>query len=139
VAFIEPFPQQNGGLPGEGFGNQCWGTPTYAGSDGTLPVNCPLLQDDLPYCQKVMNKKIILSVGGGTATYQLTGKQAGIDFATMLWQMYGPYNSTYVDGGGIRPLDRSSNNTDTSPFYQIDIDGFDFDIEVASTGKEFFR
>ena len=137
VAFIEPFPQQTGGIPGEAFGNQCWGTPTYPGSNGATPENCPLIQEDLPYCQKVANKKIVLSVGGGTATYQLTGKQAGIDFGTMLWQMYGPYNASYVTAGGIRPLDRSFTNTNTDPYYQIDVDGFDFDIEVQTTGKIF--
>ena len=53
----------------------------------------------------------------------------------MLWQMYGPYNATYVNAGGIRPLDRSSTNANLDPYYQIDVDGFDFDIEVASTGR----
>jgi chitinase len=51
--------------------------------------------------------------------------------------MYGPYNQTWVDNGGLRPLDRGFYNTSTSPAYQIDIDGFDFDIEIGPTGKIF--
>lgn len=49
--------------------------------------------------------------------------------------MYGPYNDTYYQNGGIRPLDRGYYNTDLAPYYQLDIDGFDFDIEVQTTGK----
>jgi chitinase len=135
IAFITPFPQQTGGLPGANFGNQC-GSATYAHSGGDLPSSCPYLQNDLPYCQKEMGKKIILSIGGGVLSYQLNGAQAGADFATMLWQMYGPYNATYVAGGGVRPLDRSSTNSNPDPYYQIDVDGFDFDIEAASTGRD---
>jgi chitinase len=139
IGFIDYFPQQtSGSLPGENFGNACWGDPTYPGSDGQLPERCLWLQNDIPYCQKTLSKKIVLSLGGGTLNYQLTGKQAGIDFANQLWQMYGPYNATYVAQGGIRPLDRGYYNTDTGPYYQIDVDGFDFDIEFNSTGTTNF-
>lgn len=55
----------------------------------------------------------------------------------MLWNMYGPYNASYVAGGGVRPLDRGYSNVETDPYYQIDVDGFDFDIELASTGQIF--
>lgn len=137
IGFIDAFPQQTGGLPGENFGNQCYGTPSYPDSGDDLPVQCPSVQNDIPYCQQVTHKKIVLSIGGGVTNYQLTGEAAGIDFANQLWQMYGPYNSTYYKNGGVRPLDRGYYNTDLDPYYQIDIDGFDFDIEVETTGKNY--
>jgi hypothetical protein len=134
IGFVNYFPQQtSGGLPGANFGNACWGDPSYPGSDGHLYERCVNLQQDIPSCQQA-GKKIVLSLGGGSSTYQLTGAAAGTAFATQLWQMYGPYNATYVAAGGIRPLDGGYYNDKTDPNYWIDIDGFDFDIEIQSTG-----
>ena len=134
---MDYFPQQtSGGVPGANYGNACWKTPTYPGSDGLLYERCVWLQEDIPACQAA-GKKIVLSIGGGNLTYQLTGHDAGVAFANQLWQMYGPYNATYVALGGIRPLDGGYLNDKTDPAYWIDIDGFDFDIELPSTGKTF--
>lgn len=96
--------------------------------DGLL-TQCPTLQEDIPYCQKVKGKKIILSLGGDTLGYDLTGAPAGVAFATFLWNAYGPKRPGYT---GVRPLDRGYSNTTADT---IDIDGFDFDIEHASSGK----
>jgi chitinase len=138
IGFVNYFPQQtSGGLPGANYGNACWLDPTYDGSDGHLYERCIWLQENIPSCQAA-GKKIILSLGGGNLTYQLTGADAGKAFATQLWQMYGPYNATYVKNGGIRPLDGGYWNDKTDPNYWIDIDGFDFDIELASIGKTWF-
>ena len=100
---------------------------------------CPGIMEGIQTCQS-LNKKIIISLGGYAyangpsepATYQLTGKQAGIDFANWLWQAYGPYNATYAAAGGLRPFDGGVNGNDGT---HIDIDGFDFDIEIPPTGK----
>lgn len=119
-------------MPGASYGNACWATPTFPGSDGHLYERCVWLQENIPYCQ-AKGKKILLSIGGGVLTYQLTTADAGTAFANQLWQMYGPYNATYVALGGIRPLDGGYYNDKTDPAYWIDIDGFDFDIELAST------
>jgi hypothetical protein len=91
---------------------------------------CPTLQDDIPYCQSI-GKKIILSLGGSSLGYQLTGASASIYFADFLWGAYGPLTEAWTAAGGIRPLDHGSSNTST---VTIDIDGFDFDIEHGSTG-----
>ncbi len=149
LAFINQFQSTANGLVGEDFGNQCWGTPVYPGPgyDGIinvtanyLPENCPDLQDDIYYCQTETNTKILLSLGGAPTydepAYGLNTVQDGIDLATFLWYAYGPYNSSYVEAGGLRPLDRGSSNTNTS--MTIDIDGFDFDIETNSPGKSTF-
>lgn len=86
-----------------------------------------------------MGKKILLSLGGDylTGPYQVTGVTEGVAFAEWLWGAYGPYNQTWIDlnpEANIRPFDRGLYNTDPSSDYQIDIDGFDFDIERAPTG-----
>lgn len=134
---VNYFPQQNdGGIASTNFGNQCWDDTFYAGSSNRLNEHCPNLMGDILYCQQNTTKKILLSLGGGGApTYQLTTATAGVAFATQLWQQYGPYNQTYVDAGGIRPLDGGYDMIHGDPQYAIDIDGFDFDIEVAPTGE----
>jgi chitinase len=102
-----------------------------------LPTRCPNLQQDIPICQ-ALGKKILLSLGGDTSAspYQLTGASDGLAFAEWIWGAYGPYNQTWVDHSptNYRPLDRGLYNTDATPYYQIDIDGFDFDIERLPTG-----
>lgn len=128
------FPAQGNGYPAVDFGNACSADPVYVGpgTDHTkdkLYQRCRSVQRDIPYCQ-ANGKKIVLSLGGGTNTYQLTGEIEGTDFANFLWQAYGPYKSSYT---GIRPLDRGYDNDNA--YEHIDIDGFDFDIEVKSTGK----
>ena len=125
---------------GENFGNKCYGDSYYQGpgndpAENQLPTRCPTVQEDIPYCQQTRNKKILLSLGGASSTYALTGADEGIALADFLWGAYGPLTDDWVAAGGLRPLDRSSTNTDTSAEYQIDIDGFDFDIEYTSSGK----
>ncbi len=84
------------------------------------------------YCQKNTNTKILLSLGGDTPDYQLTGAAAGVAFADFLWGAYGPLTAAWKAAGGIRPLDRGYDNVTAADV--IDIDGFDLDIEHASTG-----
>jgi chitinase len=103
------------------FGNKCWGTDIYN--------RCPEVQEDIPYCQSI-GKKIILSLGGGSSGYQLTGDAAGTAFGNALWKAYGPIQPGYT---GPRPLDRGLYNTSMET--TIDIDGFDFDIEHTTTGS----
>ena len=145
VGFLNAFPAQGNGLPGFNAGNACWGGvgSTYLGpgdepQDNLLPTRCPYLQQDIPICQ-ALGKKILLSLGGDTSVspYQLTGASDGLAFAEWIWGAYGPYNQTWVDLSptNYRPLDRGLYNTDLSSYYQIDIDGFDFDIERLPTGK----
>jgi hypothetical protein len=149
---MNAFPAQGNGLPGFVAGDYgCWGPEGYPyyqgpGYDGDndpennlLPSRCPNIQQDIPLCQQ-LGKKILLSLGGGSGNYQLTGAADGVAFAEFLWGAYGPYNQSWIDlnpATNIRPFDRGLYNTSTSTDYQIDIDGFDFDIELAPTGKLF--
>ena len=73
-----------------------------------------------------MGKKIILSLGGGTDKYQLTGAQAGRDFADFLWGAFGPKTAAWVNAGKPRPFDGPNGE-------EVQVDGFDMDIELAPT------
>ncbi|CAG8955135.1 hypothetical protein HYFRA_00007150 [Hymenoscyphus fraxineus] len=137
IGFLELFPQQGNGFPKQNFGNACWGGSVYSGpgSDHAadqLYTQCPTVQEDIPYCQ-AKGKKIVLSLGGAARDYQLTGKDAGIEFADLLWGAYGPLTDAWKASNGIRPLDRGYSNTTSDT---IDIDGFDFDIEHTSTDQQ---
>ncbi|KAF7926590.1 hypothetical protein EAE99_005785 [Botrytis elliptica] len=141
LAFMNVFPAQGDGYPAENFGNACYGQPIFTPGPGyplgdvdtskdQLYVQCPGIQEGIPYCQS-LGKKILLSLGGASNTYQLTGAADGEYFADFLWGSYGPFKQSWVDAGGIRPMDGGYYGTD--PSVHIDIDGFDFDIEFGPT------
>ncbi|KAA8576019.1 hypothetical protein EYC84_006182 [Monilinia fructicola] len=141
LGFMNVFPAQGDGYPAENFGNACYGQPIFTPGPGyplgevdtskdQLYVQCPGIQEGIPYCQS-LGKKILLSLGGASATYQLTGVADGEYFADFLWGSYGPFKQSWLDAGGIRPMDGGYYGTD--PNIHIDIDGFDFDIEIAPT------
>ncbi|KAH8660139.1 glycoside hydrolase superfamily [Xylariales sp. PMI_506] len=132
LSFVDLFPQQANGYPGINLGNQCW-ADTYAGpgyNGVNVPANnrlykCPNIQQDLNQCRTTSNTKFLLSLGGATTAYQLTGAQDGTQLANLLWNMFGPYNATWVQQGGPRPFDYNG--------AAFSVDGFDLDIEHAST------
>lgn len=136
IAFVNRFPAQGNGYPGTNFGNAC-GSGVYVGPgyDGVknsannyLLSSCPTITADIPVCQSTYGKKIILSLGGGTDTYQLTGAADGVAFADFLWGAFGPQNATWIAEGLPRPFDASDGT-------EVAVDGFDFDIELAPTGR----
>src|SRR6266536_2887546 len=119
LGFINAFPAQADGLVGENFANACWGNPVYAGpgypgvnggkpdpTADVLPQRCRDLQEDLYYCQQKKGKKFLLSLGGASTGYQLTGEKDGEYLADFLWKSY--ILSDPVNGGarGSRRLAR---------------------------------
>jgi chitinase len=150
VAFITLFPPQANGLVQENFADKCQGGNLYPGPgyDGVNNPNnnllyeiCPDVQQDIWYCQTQTDTKILLSLGGsvgaGVTPYELNSPADGVYLANILWGMYGPidqgFNADWVSSGSYRPLDRGTNNATAG--VTIDIDGFDFDIEVGSTSR----
>ncbi|KAK2010409.1 chitin recognition protein [Colletotrichum eremochloae] len=126
LSFVHLFPAQANGYPGTNFGNRC-GDQVYPGpgndpSKNQLKSYCPTLNTQIPQCQQQYGKKILLSLGGGVTAYQLTGQAEGETLATYLWMMFGPKDPKWT---GPRPFD---NNGQT-----VEVDGFDMDIEHAST------
>jgi chitinase len=83
---------------------------------------------DIPICQSEYGKKIVLSLGGGAGGYQLTGAANGEAFADFLWGAFGPQTQDWLDKGLPRPFDGPKNAS-------VEVDGFDFDIEIPSPGK----
>lgn len=135
LSFVHLFPAQANGYPGINFGNQC-GSETYPGpgyngvndpTKNTL-LKCPNIQRDLYYCRaKRPDLKILLSLGGGTNAYQLTGALDGIKLATQLWAVFGPRQQSLVNRGLPRPFDYKK--------IGFSVDGFDLDIEHPSLDK----
>lgn len=83
---------------------------------------------DIPICQSVYGKKIVLSLGGGGGGYQLTGATDGEAFADFLWGAFGPQTQDWLDQSLPRPFDGPNNSS-------VEVDGFDFDIEIQSLGE----
>jgi chitinase len=134
IGFVDVFPAQGNGFPGTNFGNQCWGAPyVYPGPGSNPSLNqlqseCPNLAADIPICQSTYSKKIILSLGGASRTYQLTTASEGAAFADFLWGAFGPQTPTWVANKLPRPFDGPSGQA-------VEVDGFDFDIEIPPTGS----
>lgn len=98
-------------------------------SEDQLQSQCPLINEDIPLCQKTHGKKIILSLGGATATYALNGTLSGVAFADFLWGAFGPQTADWLAQGLPRPFDGPNGEA-------VEVDGFDYDIEHPSTGTD---
>ncbi|KAI1138118.1 carbohydrate-binding module family 18 protein [Hypoxylon sp. FL0543] len=132
LSFVYLFPAQGNGFPGINFGNQCSGSvypgPGYNGVNNASNnhlLQCPSLQRDLHTCRQTSSKKILLSLGGSTSQYQLTGATDGTNFANVLWGLFGPRTATWVNAGKPRPFDYNG--------LGFAVDGFDLDIEHQPT------
>jgi chitinase len=136
LSFVHLFPAQANGFIGTNFGNQCAGqvfrAPGFAGvnepAKNALLSDCSHFSLQIPMCQKTYGKKIILSLGGGVNSYQLTGTHEANLLADQLWYMFGPRNETMVARGMPRPFDHGGK--------VVEVDGFDMDIEHPSTGDK---
>lgn len=135
LAFIHVFPAQGNGFPGTNFGNRCWGG-VYPGfgyngvldhSRDSLQSQCPTLVQDIPMCRNTYGKKILISLGGSSSTYRLSGTTDGQYFAEFLWGAFGPRTSRWVASGLPRPFDGPNGEG-------VEVDGYDFDIEHTSKG-----
>lgn len=126
LGFVNSAPDtvDDSGYPGINFGPNCWGDVYYNenGTASNLLSHCMSLQADIPYC-RAKGVKVILSIGGvysATSNYFVPNNSSGTEFATFLYNAFGPYNSSWT---GPRPFDASPTN-------HTSVDGFDFDIEM---------
>lgn len=82
----------------------------YDTFSGTDILTCPDIGSDIKTCQS-LGKKVLVSLGGAVGTYGFTSDSQAESTADDLWNMY---------GGG---------SSDTRPFGDAIVDGFDLDIE----------
>ncbi|KAI1453273.1 glycoside hydrolase family 18 protein [Annulohypoxylon moriforme] len=83
--------------------------------------NCDALTSAIKTCQSA-GIKVILSLGGATASYSLSSDSEAESIGNYLWQAYG-------NSGNSSSVQR--------PFGDVVVDGFDFDIEV-NRGSEYY-
>ncbi len=103
LAFMNIFPGNND-VPGLNFANKC--DDTF--SNGLL--HCTTIGSNIKDCQE-KGKKVLLSLGGAIGDYGFTSDSEAEDFADTLWKMFGEGES------------------ETRPFDDAIIDGFDLDLE----------
>lgn len=100
-----------GGKPEVNFASACDDGTLFP---GTALLQCPNIAQDIKTCQS-KGKKVILSLGGASGSYGFSSDSQAEEFAQTLWDLF---------AGG---------NSDTRPFGDSIIDGFDLDIEGGST------
>uniref|UniRef100_A0A0P0CGE8 chitinase n=1 Tax=Hypocrella siamensis TaxID=696354 RepID=A0A0P0CGE8_9HYPO len=94
-------------VPGGSIGNHC----VIEAKTGK-PSECNDLAKDIQTCQKA-GVKIFLSIGGAVGAYSLSSKAEGESLAENIWAAYGGGSSTSIP----------------RPFGDVEVDGFDFNIE----------
>lgn len=134
LGFVNVSPENGGasGYPGDNFAAHCWASwYTNNGAQSQLLSECPYLTPAISICQR-LGKKVLLSIGGvyGTdSNYTISNYDNGADFASFVWNAFGPYNEDWVANGGPRPFDNGDIHNA--------VDGYDFDLE-SEYGKSFF-
>ncbi|KAI1100525.1 glycoside hydrolase family 18 protein [Jackrogersella minutella] len=83
--------------------------------------NCDALSSAITTC-KSAGIKVLLSLGGATASYSLSSQAEAESIGNYLWQAYG----------------NSGNSSVQRPLGDVFVDGFDFDIE-SNNGNEFYQ
>lgn len=108
LSFLTQF-FSTGGLPVLNFASACEGTVF----PGTNLLKCDQIAEDIKTCQS-LGKKVLLSLGGASGAYGFTSSDQAEEFATTLWNVFG------------------NGESDTRPFGDAIIDGYDLDIEGGS-------
>jgi chitinase len=108
ISFLHIF-YGTSGLPEVNFSYAC--ENTYFPNTGLL--QCPTIGEDIKTCQR-KGKTILLSLGGAAGSYGFSSTNEGTEFADTLWNLF---------LGG---------SSDTRPFGDAVLDGFDLDIEGGS-------
>ncbi|GMM34889.1 chitinase [Saccharomycopsis crataegensis] len=104
LSFMTAFPGTND-IPSLNFASACVGTEYDNGL-----LHCSEIAEDIKTCQS-SGVKILLSLGGASGAYGFTTGSEATEFADSLWNLF-------LEG-----------DSDTKPFDDAIIDGFDLDIE----------
>lgn len=117
LAFLSEF-FSAGELPTMDFGPACGGQTSQMEAKGaTGMLSCGQMATDIATCQS-SGKKILLSLGGASATTAFTGDDQAKAFASTLWDLFGggtgldaglrPFGSTKIDGFDVGKLSTHS-------------------------------
>ncbi|KAI0159867.1 glycoside hydrolase family 18 protein [Hypoxylon sp. FL1284] len=104
-----------GNIPSGTVGQSCFISNSGEGQ------NCDDLISSIKTCQST-GIKVILSLGGATASYSLSSQEQAESIGSYLWDAYG----------------NSGNSSVQRPFGDVIVDGFDFDLET-NTGSEYYK
>lgn len=100
----------HGKYPYVNFGAACGGQTSKMIAEAPGLLSCPELEGYIDICQQTYGKKVLLSIGGSTSSLSFTSSSDASDFASILWQIFGPTGNLDID---------------LRPFGNVSIDGFD--------------
>ncbi|KAL3422518.1 Endochitinase A1 [Phlyctema vagabunda] len=107
--------QLDGGIyPSINFGAACGGQTAAMAQEAPGLLSCPALATQIELCQNAHGKKVLLSIGGATSQIAFTSADEASNFATILWNLFGPVGNVDAE---LRPLGT------------VAVDGFDIDNE----------
>jgi hypothetical protein len=110
LAFIVQNTYQGSPYPLINFGAACGGQTSEMSASAPGLLSCPDLASMISECQKTYGKKVMLSIGGATGSIIFATEAEAEEFATVLWQLFGPPGQ--IDDG-------------LRPFGDVEVDGFD--------------
>lgn len=116
LAFVNTFFGEND-QPSATFGPACTGNSLDDSSSSSGQMNCTLLGQQITQCQTYYNTKVMLSLGGNSASSAFGSSAQAIKFADTMWNLF---------GGG------TNKDASTRPFGTAIVDGFDIDNEDHS-------
>ncbi|KAF7814274.1 G-type lectin S-receptor-like serine/threonine-protein kinase CES101 isoform X1 [Senna tora] len=101
----------NGQIPQLYLPGHC--NPSSSSSSSSSSSGCTVLHTDIKYCQK-QEIKVMLSIGGGFGTYNLSSSKEALNLSDYLW-------NNFLGG-----------NSSSRPLGDAILDGIDFDIESST-------
>jgi chitinase len=109
-----------GKYPDVNFGAACGGQTLKMMAEAPGLLSCPQLESYIDICQQTYGKKVLLSIGGSTSSLNFKSSSDASEFATTLWQLFGPPGSLDID---------------LRPFGNVSIDGFDVRTRILLSQK----
>jgi hypothetical protein len=110
IAFLVSRNDSGGPYPRVNFGAACGGQTPLITQKAPGLLSCPDLAADIKTCQTAYGKKVLLSIGGSTASITFDTESDASAFGSVIWDLFGPQ-------GNI--------DSDLRPFGSVSIDGFD--------------
>jgi hypothetical protein len=111
----------SGPYPWINFGTACGAQSTIQEQVAPGLLQCVQLASFIRDCQSTYGKKVMLSVGGASSQISFPTASDASEFATILWQLFGPPGSV---------------SDDLRPFGNVTLDGFDVGKSICIQHQE---